>query len=350
MAERNSKVCISRKFELTQFGEIKDEPTEWIINGVLPMKALASIYGAPSSAKTFLALAIAACVSNGAPWFGHLVHEGTVIYLAGEGHQGLNLRGKAWEKTNAKSLKDSPLYISNGPVDLTDPKLLKESIINEINRVSVHGSPVLVIIDTMGKHFGGKDENLASDMFQFVMVMDLIRSTYGCAILIIHHTGKAASKGARGSNFLQAALDTEIEVTKQETQISVKNTKMRDSRLFPKMAFQLREVQLLDLDNSPNSEKENEPVTTCVLELTDNQNPFTETKIKPSGKNQKQFDKIFSELSSKGEQEVDETDIKELMDLQPKRFDEIKKSRWFLSSFQTNDGKIIRREPHSLIF
>ena len=74
----------------------------------------------------------------------------------------------------------------------------------------------LVVIDTLSRHFGGKDENQTSEMSQFVSALDNMRQEFGVTVLLVHHTGKDANKGPRGSNALRAALDNEILVTRKD--------------------------------------------------------------------------------------------------------------------------------------
>ena len=43
---------------------------EWLIDGIIPKKAIAQIYGAPNVGKTFVALDIALSIAAGVPWGG----------------------------------------------------------------------------------------------------------------------------------------------------------------------------------------------------------------------------------------------------------------------------------------
>ena len=57
--------------------------------------------------------------------------------------------------------------------------------------------------------------------------MQKLRNEVGASILLIHHSGKDRSKGARGSSVLKAAVDTEIELNASGDKISLHADKQR---------------------------------------------------------------------------------------------------------------------------
>jgi hypothetical protein len=66
--------------------------------------------------------------------------------------------------------------------------------------------PSLIVIDTLQRNFGSGDENSARDMGAFIHNCDDLRTHFGAAVLVVHHTGK--DKGdPRGSSALEASLD-----------------------------------------------------------------------------------------------------------------------------------------------
>lgn len=64
----------------------------WIVDGVIPQKALVWMAAAPESFKTFVALDIAAAVSCGRDWQGRPTEAATVLYVAAEGGTGIHVR------------------------------------------------------------------------------------------------------------------------------------------------------------------------------------------------------------------------------------------------------------------
>src|SRR6266849_2165500 len=58
---------------------------DWLIDGLLPAKSFACLYGPPGSYKSFLALDIGLSIANGRPFVGLSTQQGDVAYIAGEG-------------------------------------------------------------------------------------------------------------------------------------------------------------------------------------------------------------------------------------------------------------------------
>jgi hypothetical protein len=68
---------------------------------------------------------------------------------------------------------------------------------------------------------------------------------WGCAILIVHHTGHAEKQRARGSMALKGALDSEYKVQINDTkQLTLSNTKMKDSDTPKDKFFQIISVPI----------------------------------------------------------------------------------------------------------
>ena len=120
----------------------------------------------------------------------------------------------------------------------------------------------LVVIDTLARTMGDGDENTARDMGAFVRSLDHIRNATGAHIMVIHHSGKDASKGARGSGSLRAAVDTEIHLTRTGPVVMAKTSKQRDMPTGKVFAYVLRDVEL-------GADEDGEPVTSAVIEPTE---------------------------------------------------------------------------------
>lgn len=91
--------------------------------------------------------------------------------------------------------------------------------------------------------------------------------------MLLHHTGKDKSQGARGHSSLRAAVDTEIEMSwDKEGQSGLANvTKQRDSRTEGKFAFTLDDVDV-DLRDDGSL------VTSCVVVPVDDSLVTTASK------------------------------------------------------------------------
>ena len=86
-------------FKLTPVDVItrKQYKNNWLIKDVMESKSIGMLFGAPASAKSFIAMDIAFCIATGIDWNGNKTKHGNVVYLAGEGSNGLGMRFKALE-------------------------------------------------------------------------------------------------------------------------------------------------------------------------------------------------------------------------------------------------------------
>ncbi|MEI6155002.1 MAG: AAA family ATPase [Deltaproteobacteria bacterium] len=255
------------RFHFLSIGDIYSRtiPTEWLIKDYLDTSTLAQIFGEPGSMKSFMALDMGLCIATKTDWHGHPVQvKGPVSYIAGEGLSGIGKRLKAWEKSHGISLKDVPFFVSDRPAQFLDESSAQEVINAVDNLKELHGTPVLIIIDTLNRNFGPGDENFTSDMTRFVSIVDAqLRIKYGSTILIIHHNGLSNQDRARGNSALRAALDWEYRLTKIEDIRTLASTKTKDHEPPPPISFK-PEIIILEVDDL-----DGKFVTSCVLHQTD---------------------------------------------------------------------------------
>ena len=228
-----------------------DVQQSFIIKGLVPAESLMSIYGPSGSYKSFQALSWGCHIAAGIDWDGRKVEQGSVLYVAGEGGPQVAKRIKAWEKESG--IEVSGLVRVDRPV-LPSEREEQQFIIDCCRAIEEEsGMPVkMIVFDTLARCFGGNDENSARDMGAFIHGCDVIKQTVGASVLIIHHTGKAEGKGARGSSALRAALDCEYYVTKEDPHqmgFSLTCMKMKDSEPPRNAGYKLKVIDLrLDED------------------------------------------------------------------------------------------------------
>lgn len=114
--------------------------------------------------------------------------------------------------------------------------------------------------------------------------------------MLVHHSGKDTSKGARGASALRAACDTEIELTiDEDTRVrTAKATKQRDMETGAEINFALQVIEL-------GQDADGDQVTTCIIrEATDEEMEEAQSDIRPQGANQKLFRKCFNQLRGEG--------------------------------------------------
>jgi len=202
--------------KIESWDDIEDEPVEWLIDNVLPKKAFCALYGPPGSYKSFVALDIAEAVATGRPWMGREVQAaGAVLYICGEGFGGIGARIKACKMHN-KTQAGAEIYVIRAAINMRssaeDFNLLVASIKDLMEKSGVQFE--LVQIDTLARAFGGGNENNSEDMGAFIHNAGRIQRMLGCAMMVLHHSGKDATKGLRGHSSLLGAVDTQLELMK----------------------------------------------------------------------------------------------------------------------------------------
>lgn len=217
---------------------------KWLIDGVIPADAFGMIYGPSGAYKSFLGLDMAASIAAAKSWHGRDVDQsGHVIYIGAEGAAGLHLRKKAWEIRYQQPLRN--LGILGSAVTINSAIECQHLVDLCLEAAEELQSPIkLVVIDTLARTFEG-DENSAAEMGAFVRSCDRIREITGATVLVIHHSGKDADKGARGSSSLRAACDFEYKVVSSGKKVTkLVCTKAKDSDPIEDMGFKLESVEI----------------------------------------------------------------------------------------------------------
>jgi integrase len=97
----------------------------------------------------------------------------------------------------------------------------------------------VIVLDTLNAATPGMDENASADMGKAIAATKRIREECGGLVILVHHSGKDATKGLRGHSSLHAALDTVIEVTRDGDRRCWKMSKAKDGRDGDEHQFQL---------------------------------------------------------------------------------------------------------------
>lgn len=226
-------------------GDLPDREPDFLIDGLIETDCLASVFGDPGHGKSFFAIDMGLCVATGTSFHGMDVQRGSVFYIAGEGHNGLGRRAKAWAKHHGTTLQGVPIFASTKAANFLDAAHA-EFVATQIDGlVAQHGEPRLIIIDTLARNFGDGDENSTSDMNTFVAAMDELRSRYpNSTVLVVHHTGHGDKSRARGAMAFKGALDAEYQVAKADGTITVTCKKMKEGEEPEPISFSLEGVHL----------------------------------------------------------------------------------------------------------
>lgn len=212
-----ARYLLERTLTGDDFEPSLDRP--YLIKGVLQADNVSMIFGASGCCKTFVTLDMALHVSAGREWYGHRVKQAGVLYLCSEGGaEEAKARVKAARKAKGFSPAD-PFALVPCSVNLLDPNADTRPIV-ELARHFARKWGVqvgMIVVDTLARAMPGGDENAGSTVSALYGNIEWIKERAGGPnIVLVHHSGKDAAKGARGHSGLPAAVDTWIEVTKEK--------------------------------------------------------------------------------------------------------------------------------------
>ncbi|GEA59607.1 helicase RepA family protein [Vibrio comitans] len=221
-----------------------DNIQEWLIKGFVSKHSFGVVFGKSGSRKSFITIDMSCAIASGTPWQNQRTQSGAVVYIAAEGQVGMSRRVKAWETANGRTVDN--LYILGHSIMMSIPSA-RNNLINSIkeiedkNKVKVE----LVVLDTLARNFDG-DENSSDAMGKFIHGCDLVKEEIKASILCVHHSGKDASKGGRGSSALNAACDYEFQVTHDSKTglTTLNNTKQKDAEEAVSLVFEFQPVDL----------------------------------------------------------------------------------------------------------
>jgi AAA domain/Toprim domain len=189
-------------------------PPEFVIDGLLEESIAAGIVGPPESGKSLVAINMAACVATGKDFHGRAVKQGLVVYLAGEGQNGIKRRLQAIEHRYSLGLADAPLVVSKAPASFIDPaEVLRVQEAIRIAAAAFNQPLRLLIVDTVIRYLAPGDDNKAQDMAAYLAAVDTLRGE--ATAISCHHPGHADATRARGSSNWRAGLDAEFSIGKE---------------------------------------------------------------------------------------------------------------------------------------
>ena len=278
------------RYKLLSGADLCNAPRmRWMVRGVLPVEGLAALFGASGSGKSFLMLDIAAAVAGGDyEWFGRRVTQAPVTYACLEGEAGMGKRVQAWSRHHNKPVPDALRFI-------TQPFALLSDDVPELAKAVIAGGGAaggLVIIDTLNRAAPGADENSSVDMGNLIAAAKELQTLVGGLVILVHHSGKDASKGLRGHSSLYAALDGAIEVTATDNRKAWRVAKCKDDVTGDAHPFKLEKVAV-------GMDDEGDEITSCVIVPDDSVEAIKQAKRLSLRSNQKIANEALDEALRK---------------------------------------------------
>lgn len=234
-------------------------PISWLVKGWLQDKALIMVHGPSGGGKTFIVLDwVMTIASKNSIWFNNKVKNGSVIYLAGEGHHGLRGRVAAWkQKHNINHLN---MWLSRDGCNLNAHEGYQR-VLNNIRSLNIH--PSIIVVDTLHRFLDG-DENSSQDAKTMLDACNALMMEFNCSVLLVHHTGVSddAQHRARGSSAWRGALDIEISIvpSKNDSLIEIVQRKSKDAELKDPL-----HCELLTIPINGWFDEDGEQVTSAVI-------------------------------------------------------------------------------------
>lgn len=231
-----------------------------LVKRLIPREGLIVVWGPPKCGKSFLIFDLMMHVALGWMYRGRKVQQGTVVYCALEGQAGFEARIEAFRQHRlAEGGADVPFYLMTTPLALAaDADELIAAIRQQIGEGPI---PAAVVLDTLNRSFVGS-ENDDKDMNAYIRAAEKVRIAFGCAVIVIHHSGVAGDR-PRGHTSLGGAVDAQLAVRKTaDGLISMTTEWMKDGPEGEVIACRLESVDVgLDEDG--------DTITSCVIQAVD---------------------------------------------------------------------------------
>ena len=271
-------------------------PPEWLIKTVIPKADVGVIFGASGSGKSFVALDMAAAIALGIPWRGHKTAKGRVLIIAAEGSGGVGKRLKAYAQHHQININELDIAVIAAAPNF----LIKADIFEIVATVKAAGGFDLVITDTFAQVTPGADENAGRDMGLALSNAKALAEATGALVLLVHHTGKDTTRGARGWSGIKAAADAEIEVIKHEAGgREIRISKMKDGDDGLSWVFKLEIIKV-------GRDSDGDVITSCVVEPVEGVIAPALKKSGPRGRNQQLVYKAARTLGANTTEGADE--------------------------------------------
>ncbi len=264
------------RFRVLSIPELLQRPrATWLIRNVLPRSGVAMVYGESGSGKSFFVLEMAAAIARGLQWRNRKVETShPVVYVCAEGEDDFRNRVHAYCEYNG--LQDFPVGVIPD-----SPNLLMQADVKDLlTSIRAFGKVSMIVLDTLAQVMPGANENSGEDMGRALAHCKALHRATGALVLLVHHSGKDTSKGARGWSGLRAAVDAEIEVERfgdgnfDDPRIA-RVTKLKGGRDGEEFGFRLGLVEIGQHDDG-------EAIHSCIL-TAEEAKPKSQQKAPPKG-------------------------------------------------------------------
>lgn len=246
----------AQRIKLIPFKEIKlSSKRRYLVKGLVPRVGLCVVWGPPKSGKSFSVFDLVLHSALGWKYRGRRTQQGAVVYCSFEGQSGIEARVEAFrQKHLSKHRDDIPFYVE--PVNIN---LVREhgELIKAIKATLGDTIPIVVVLDTLNRSLQGS-ESSDEDMTAYIRAADVIRETFNCAVIIVHHCGIDGTR-PRGHTSLTGACDAQLSVKRDsDGVIEMKVEWMKDGPEGDTIYNRLESVTV-------GKDEDGETITSCVV-------------------------------------------------------------------------------------
>jgi uncharacterized membrane protein len=307
----------------------------WLVDDLIPAGQPAVLYGDEGTFKSFLALDLACSVATGLPWLGRTCKQGYVLYIAGEGAEGMGPRLAAWRRKHGFPQTLKGISFQSQSIALPRGEVV-DALIERVQH-AFGADAALIVVDTLTRCFGEGEASLREpdDMQKFIPLVDRLARETGATVLLIHHTGwpsdSSRKKGEdesesrsrttrrpRGPRQLVGDLSSIIEVTASKAKkhknnrsaglVTLKCYKLRDAPDFDPIKVNMLKVEeslVPELKQEEPADQLNETERKLVDYVSRSYGPVSQKVIRDALGGQEGFSKgnvskVISNLVKKG--------------------------------------------------
>lgn len=228
------------RFAYSTASQLEEQPpSEWVVKDVFPEKGVATIYGPSGAGKSFLLLDLMAAIAEGRDWHAHATKACRILCLVLEGQGGIRQRTLAWREHNGRPYPDQVIFMMksfalNKDQDVSD-------LVKDIKAI---GGFDMIVIDTLNRASPNADENSSATMSLLLSAAEKLQEAISGLVVLVHHTGKDATRGPRGHSSFYNNMDAAIELGRNGEDRYWKVSKVKDSEDGSIYSFKLQTVVL----------------------------------------------------------------------------------------------------------
>lgn len=214
------------------------DPVKFILkqgrNGMIQDRALTVVAGPSNAGKSAVLLDILCTMAaekteedgKFGVWMNAMTKRRNILYIAGEGIDGIVNRVAAWEHFHQRSVRQHMSFTSEAFL-FDSPEPAWQDLAARV----IAGSYQVVVFDTMATMMTGLEENSNDDMGKVMSWLHRFVEKTQAAVILVHHTGKSAENlSPRGASALTGAIASQLLVQKREVEDLDRATQERYDR------------------------------------------------------------------------------------------------------------------------